>query len=219
MFWSDYRGRRTKYRIRAKDFLPRFLFEKLDDIENREVLGGSKELNEYYDKRYGAKFFSNSFIRRGFDFSDLYSIDRKSLYDYDNLGKNKPIENLVIGGRKREALSIYRLEDRDFDKDNPLSEGGLYNWFVYFFNSFYAYPTEYTEEVAKRSNDDKLGKGIVRKIGYYTYGADDKDVLYAGNYILKKHEVVGGNETFQYVKNPNFFDKKWLADINNVRER
>lgn len=130
---------------------------------------------------------------------DLYDVNYRAFFDIEGLTPQKPIETLKINGKDTEVLSVYLNEGVE-----PRGQMELF-FFEQFLDSFFvSQPSEFIKHQVETNGERSVGEGIARTVGYYWYGKNLNESLFAAAYIPVSQEKVGSLLTTKFRKNPNF---------------
>lgn len=212
--WVTNTGKKTKYKLKSRDFFYSYLRSFSLTPKFRHENGGSPELDQqWFQASYAAKFDPKTFYPNEY-LAILFGIDTPSLRNFNkDPAFRYPIEVIDVEGKPTEVFSIFINKGAEPDSQ-------IYNYVRhYLVNSqeLNPAPSEYIAEKNKKLTSKKYGAGVMKEIGYYWYGEKPEQMLWVSPYIPYSREVIGSSEIVKERKNPHFFDQEWVKNPDNVQ--
>ncbi|MDJ1647092.1 OppA family ABC transporter substrate-binding lipoprotein [Mycoplasma phocimorsus] len=226
VYYSDYLGNKTKYKLKAEDFYYSWLNTQLLSFHYRMENGGISlgegkakvdaigekikiVLNDPNIKMFRPdQIFPNAYL------FELFNINLEWMSK-----KEKTIEAIKGSSMQEEMAFTLHAKNKEIG-------GDFHNLFFTFINdsTFSPLPYEYIQDQNDKDHyDGKLSlKELIQdkeslswKLGFYWYGKSLENVLYIGPYIPKKYDQFTQKKI--YFQNPNFWDQQWVKSPNNIK--
>lgn len=231
VFWTNTKGEKTKYKIKAKDFWFSFLRSYYSGTFQRKMRGhtGTVQETTILDNNLKARIHDNS---NGRFKSVLFTNTQQFEINGLSSGKFLDFDNKTfqpINAIRNNSL-IFQV---DPDYINSLNAFNFFDLMLVRSQIFSAAPSDYIIDLAKKDllnpqlisyQDSKNikhkinqnGKGIIHQIGLYFYGVNGwKNNLYAGPYYPDQKS--SSKNTMIFKLNSNYWDQDFVNSQTTIQ--
>ncbi|WP_391591624.1 hypothetical protein MCAV_05750 [[Mycoplasma] cavipharyngis] len=218
-YWVDSQGRKTTYKVVPKDFFVKNQRQQLTDANYRHKHGGSASADEtavnktYKDKLSSVNRFSSNSEYSNLYLIKLFDVDANALIDETQfIQKDSTTQEDVLTflGNK----STTQTNGSSSQQPSITAKTGDFKNFLYKIildgTYFTPAPSGYIADNVNRSPSDI--SGIAKSSGYYWYGSDFKDMLFAGPYYVAQ----SNNSLERFSINRNYFDQSFANDPKSI---
>ncbi|MDQ0514284.1 hypothetical protein J2Z62_000722 [Mycoplasmoides fastidiosum] len=208
LFWTDAQGNPTKYPVIPEDFYAKYQRTALAETSYRHQHGGSAALDKQaVDQIYQGKLRAVNRFSAASRFNNEYLV---KLFNVDaNKLKKKATFLTPINFHNQTHQAI------TFDSTDSNTPADFVNFFaqiIYNLDFFTPAPSQYIKELGP-TKDLANTAAEAAEFGYYWYGADFKEMLYAGPYYVNRSDA--SFESFQI--NSHFYDQVWVQAADSVK--
>ncbi|VEU78791.1 Uncharacterised protein [Metamycoplasma arthritidis] len=225
--WVDHAGKKTEYKVQAKDFYYSWLRTALLTTSTRHANGGSEALDklakahlEQNTLRYGTDTEYNNEYLYG-----VFGIDSSKFYDESSF-----IQTITSGEASgKQAVTFEKKEGATADFENLINKNLINN------GDFFAAPSQYIDDLNEKKTQnilnytgtsvpdnvdtfkeelEKIKDTKAYKAGVYWYGSAIENTLYAGNYYVSSTAPL----TTELVKNTHYWDADWVKDETRLKK-
>ncbi|WP_412031439.1 OppA family ABC transporter substrate-binding lipoprotein [Metamycoplasma buccale] len=230
VYWTDHQGKKTKYKVQARDFYYSWLRTKAltTEVRRSEEFGGSEKLDNLAK---GLQESSSLYYGTGVNYSNDYLY---SLFGIDSSKFSKEssfiqkINNVNGIENGTDALTFESLSDREPDFEKFWNKSLIDNY------DLVAAPSEYIDELNEKGQQNILNytgstpsnlseikseitamdkTKLAYRAGIYWYGNATQNTLFSGAYYAKPR-----NGTIkELAKNPNYWDESFVKDETNIK--
>ena len=227
VYWSDYKGQKTKYKINPKDVYYSWLRTVTlnRSLRYNPAYGGSEALDKLiHDNLLDVEASDLTKNEQGYSNEYLYGIFNVNSANFYK--EDKFITDATINSKQVKAITI--------DKKDASKKADFKNFFISCLltgQDFILAPSEYIDDVNANGIKAYSYKGLAAspsinaqleaikdkvfgKIGGYWYGIHEKTTLFAGPYYAL--EITGTDKDFKL--NENYWDQEWVKSTNKINE-
>ncbi|MDQ0514295.1 hypothetical protein J2Z62_000733 [Mycoplasmoides fastidiosum] len=216
IYWTNSKGEKTEYEVKLEDFYTKYMRTVMLNAPYRRSHGGSEKADDYANNvtyQNNLHLRSNPFLTST-DYSNEYLLELFGI-NAEKLTKKETFLTSVKDTNQQaitfEALTSTNSSAGNGENKVPVFFDNFIEKIILAGSYFTPAPTDFIKANQSRNPQDVTD--LAAEVGYYWYGANPQDMLYAGPYILD--EV---SETrLSYKMNPYYFDQKWVQDDNSVR--